>query len=132
MSKIEILLGTIDGSKIISKTFGSVLDNALGSIVGGHTDVSFNFVTSWADEGKNLNNIITTFKTNFAGELNNVDWLNSDTTKVSSLLKALRSSQMFGSEQAFGLYLHDLLQKVSALETYMKDYGNSADTEYQM
>ena len=39
---------------------------------------------------------------------------------------------MFGSEQAFGLYLHDLLQKVSALETYMKDYGNSADTEYQM
>ncbi|MGM9808931.1 MAG: hypothetical protein ACI31I_04315, partial [Bacilli bacterium] len=29
-SKIEILLGTIDGSKIISKTFGSVLDNALG------------------------------------------------------------------------------------------------------
>ena len=131
-SKIEILLGTIDGSKIISKTFGSVLDNALGSIVGGHTDVSFNFVTSWADEGANLNNIITTFKTNFGGELNNVDWLNSDTTKVSSLLKALRSSQMFGSEQAFGLYLHDLLQKVSALETYMKDYGNSADTEYQM
>ncbi|MDY5853199.1 MAG: hypothetical protein SPK28_03095, partial [Bacilli bacterium] len=131
-SKIEILLGTIDGSKIISKTFGSVLDKALGSIVDGHTYVSFNFVESWAEEGKNLNNIITTFKTNFAGELNNVDWLNSDTTKVSSLLKALRSSQMFGSEQAFGLYLHDLLQKVSALETYMRDYGEPADTAYQM
>ncbi|MGM9859004.1 MAG: hypothetical protein ACI311_07160 [Bacilli bacterium] len=131
-TKIETLLGTIDGSTLISKTFGSVLDNALGSIVNGHDNVSFTYVTSWADEGATLNDIISKFKEGFSGELENIDWLNSDVEKVGNLLKAFSSSQMFGSEDAFGLYLHDLLKGISALETYMKDYGDASDTEYAM
>ena len=44
------------------------------------------------------------------------------------LLYTLSTSQMFGSEDAFGTYLHNLLKQIDTLKPYLKDYGSNIES----
>lgn len=130
---IQTLFAAIDASQLIRATFGDVLDQVLiSSLETEITDISFNNVTNWTEEGIHLSYAIQSFQT-LGTTLQDLDWLNSDPSFTEPLLKELASLQLFqkGDENFFGTYMWEDLKRDSTLQDYLKDYPTQGDS-YEM
>lgn len=132
-NNIKIVFGTVDDSKLMSATFGAVLDKSLASMIDKEMNVTFKNVTNWEAEGENMCVLLNKFSEGAFTDLGNIDFLNSDTEKVGNLLDAFASSQMFdyNGDNVFGDYLFNMLKKSGgALTTYLANYGtDGSDTD---
>ena len=115
-----------DRSKIISNSFGGILDSLFGS-TGGLLDsdlgTSFRNVTSWEEEGSNLLFLVKQL-TNFTDGLNGIDFLNSDVSLVEELLQGLAASQIFIDQDGtylFPDFLLNQLKGVADISDYFLD-----------
>ncbi len=124
--EIKTLFGSIDNSKLLSGTFGDLMDelvlNSLGIDMDGN--ISFRNVTSWADEAECFANALDAFQEIGGEDFTNIDLLNSDPGACENLLINFASLQMFTNKEGkyvFGDFIHDLLTSSDDLAEYLKN-----------
>lgn len=127
---IQRLFASIDESQLIRATFGDVLDRVMKSSLSTEiTDISFNNVTNWTEEGIHLSYAIQSFQA-LHTTIQDMDWLNSDPTLTEPLLKELAALQLFqsGNQNYFGHYMWENLKRDNTLKVYLQDYPSHAES----
>ncbi len=103
------ILKPLDSSEVFGDIIADMLDTAVVPMLGNtatELNLSFKNVASWEQEGEALNAIVK-FGSEI-GDLSNIDFFGSDPEVISSLLKALSGSQMFGTDDnyTFGKFFY--------------------------
>lgn len=121
---ISEVFASIDESKTLKEGFGSILDSKLLPKLSTTVTVdglSFTNISDWKLEGENFAKMLESMQNlkKSGKDLDNLDFLNSDTTDengdllTQNLAKALAKSQLFESKYDFGTFLLDKLGSTS-------------------
>lgn len=127
---VQKLFASIDESQLIRATFGDVLDRVFKSSLSTEiTEISFNNVTNWTEEGIHLSYAIQSFQA-LNTTIQDMDWINSDPSLTEPLLKEFAALQLFqkGDQNYFGHYMWEDLKRDDTLKIYLQDYPSKADS----
>ncbi len=143
--KLKTLFESISKSVLLSSSLPSLLNDNVAPLVnsmfGANSDVAidFNNVTDWGEEAdslvkilKQINDLSTSL--GYQVDFSNIDWASLDQSQMSSLLKAVASSRMFGVTKNNSGYYVDVFGKL--LSTVTNDFispdliGESLDPKY--
>lgn len=123
---IRKLFSSIDNSKLLSGTFGQLMDklvlDSLG-IGGNESGISFTNVDSWAVEAEAFANALDAFK-KIGDDMNHIDLLNSNTEDCKELLNNFASLQIFTNkdgEYVFGDFIHEIMLSSGDLAKYLEN-----------
>jgi len=133
---IKDILTTLGKSDVFAPSLASIFNKNVSPIIQDiGVSLDFYVVKDWENEGECLARVVDSLKKiSSSGDLANIDWLNSDLTRVNAILTAFSQTNVLGvRQQDTGLYFDyfgDLLDKVFNNDSFQGVLGDSIDPTY--
>ncbi|HBD06351.1 MAG TPA: hypothetical protein DCY93_02950 [Firmicutes bacterium] len=133
---IKDILTTLGKSDVFAPSLASIFNKNVSPIIQDiGVSLDFYVVKDWENEGECLARVVDSLKKiSSSADLANIDWLNSDLTRVNAILTAFSQTNVLGvRQQDTGLYFDyfgDLLDKVFNNDSFQGVLGDSIDPTY--
>lgn len=124
---IRDLFKGIGGSKLLSYSFGKVMDDMLSSVISGIDNtgaIAFSHLKTeddWIQEGDNFATILENIQA-IGKKVEQIDWLNANPEKIEGILLSLSQSNLFESEADFTNFVRNTFTTNKDIQAYFQDF----------
>ncbi len=125
---IRDLFKGIGESKLLSYSFGKVMDDMLSSVIQSIDNtgaIAFSHLKTeddWIQEGDNFATILENIQA-IGKKVEQIDWLNANPEKIEGILLSLSQSNLFESEADFTYFVRNTLTTNKDIQAYFQDFG---------